>query len=98
MSWQLLQETKLNEGLWLAWNGSGVGFGPKSSGLCESKPCSGLCQELLFYSHFITAMIGLGILGVKTGNVGEIRKDCGSSDDNSVYSISNKQTVYGFVL
>ncbi|KAJ6682477.1 hypothetical protein OIU74_020671 [Salix koriyanagi] len=51
-----------------------------------------------FYSHFITAMIGLGIIGVKTGNVGEIRKDYGSSDDNSVYSIPNKQTVYGFVL
>ena len=54
-------------------------------------------QEL-FYSHFITAMIEIGVIGVKTGNVGEMRKDCGSSADNSVYSISNKQTVYGLVL
>ena len=31
-------------------------------------------QEL-FYSHFITAMIEIGVIGVKTGNVGEMRKD-----------------------
>ncbi|KAI5588110.1 hypothetical protein BDE02_05G074400 [Populus trichocarpa] len=54
-------------------------------------------QEL-FYSHFITATIRLGITGVKTGNEGEIRQDCGSFNNNSVYSIANKQTMYGFVL
>ncbi|KAJ6996766.1 hypothetical protein NC653_013381 [Populus alba x Populus x berolinensis] len=47
-------------------------------------------QEL-FYTHFITAMIRLGITWVKTGNEGEIRQDCGSFNNNSVYSIAKFQ-------
>ncbi|KAJ6929530.1 hypothetical protein NC652_013412 [Populus alba x Populus x berolinensis] len=54
-------------------------------------------QEL-FYTHFITAMIRLGITWVKTGKEGEIRQDCRSFNNNSVYSIAKKQTMYGFVL
>jgi peroxidase len=53
------------------------GFGPKNSGLYVSLMAK---DQDVFYSHFITAMIKLGTIRVKTGNEGEITQDCGSSN------------------